>query len=185
MAYDEGKEKTTIKSLALGGGFTGGGPCAVDYKDGKIIRIRPLHFDERYRREEMNLWRIQKNGKTLEPNMKSLVGPFSLAYKKRAYSPNRIKYPMKRVDWDPNGERHPENRGKSKYKRISWDEAAGIVAGEIERIHKEYGPFGILAQVDGHAENKALHPAHGCPTILLSRKLKPARLNSVQCTLYG
>ena len=55
--------------------------------------------------------------------MKSLPSPFSLAYKKRTYSPNRIKYPLKRVDWDPNGERNPQNRGKSKYKRISWDEA--------------------------------------------------------------
>jgi len=48
--------------------------------------------------------------------MKSLPPPFSLGYKKRTYSPNRIKYPLKRVDWDPKGNRHPENRGKSKYR---------------------------------------------------------------------
>ena len=30
---------------------------------------------------------------------------------------------MKRVDFDPNGERNPQNRGKSGYVRISWDEA--------------------------------------------------------------
>ena len=35
--------------------------------------------------------------------MKTLIPPFSLAYKKRVYSSNRILYPMKRVDWDPNG----------------------------------------------------------------------------------
>ena len=50
------------------------------------------------------------------------------AYKKRTYSPNRVKYPLKRVDWDPNGERNPQNRGKSKYVRISWDEATDIIA---------------------------------------------------------
>ena len=77
--------------------------------------------------------------------MKSLPGPFSLAYKKRTYSPNRIKYPLKRVDWDPNGERNPQNRGKSKYERISWDEATDIIAAEIRRIHKKYGPLAILA----------------------------------------
>ena len=31
---------------------------------------------------------------------------------------NRLLYPMKRVDWDPNGERNPQNRGKSEFERI-------------------------------------------------------------------
>ncbi|MDP2916670.1 MAG: molybdopterin-dependent oxidoreductase, partial [Dehalococcoidia bacterium] len=90
-------------------------------------------------------------------------------YKKRVYSPNRIKYPLIRVDWDPEGERHPENRGKSKFKRISWDEAADIVASEIKRIHKQYGPLGILAQADGHGECKTIHAAHGQQTLLLEK----------------
>ena len=47
------------------------------------------------------------------------------------YSPDRLLYPMKRVDFDPNGERNPQNRGTSGYERISWDEALDIVAGEI------------------------------------------------------
>ena len=54
-------------------------------------------------------------------------------------------YPLKRVDWDPNGERNPQNRGKSKYVRISWDEATDIIAAEIRRIEKEYGLGAILA----------------------------------------
>ena len=64
-----------------------------------------------------------------------------LAYKKRAYSPNRIKYPLKRVDWDPNGERNPQNRGKSKYKRISWDEATDIIASEIRGCINNMAPL--------------------------------------------
>ncbi len=95
--------------------------------------------------------------------------PFSLAYKKRTYSPNRIKYPLKRVDWDPNGERNPQNRGKSKYKRISWDEATDLIAREIKRIHKKYGPYAILCQGDGHGECKTIHAAHGQPTLLLEK----------------
>jgi len=74
---------------------------------------------------------------------------------------------MKRVDWDPDGERHPENRGKSAYKRISWDEAAGLVAKEIKRVHKKYGPFSILCQIDGHGESKIVHGPHGCNRPLL------------------
>ena len=39
----------------------------------------------------------------------------------------RLLYPMKRVDCT-NGERHPENRGKSEFERITWDEAMDIIA---------------------------------------------------------
>jgi trimethylamine-N-oxide reductase (cytochrome c) len=67
--------------------------------DGKIIRIRPLHYDSKYALEQFNPWEIRKNGKTLKPMMKALPFPFSLAYKKRAYSPNRLRYPMKRVQF--------------------------------------------------------------------------------------
>jgi anaerobic selenocysteine-containing dehydrogenase len=143
-------DKTVIKALGLSGGIFGACPCAVDVKDGKVIRIRPLHWDSKYDSKTFNAWQITKNGKTFEPLMKAVPAPWSLAYKKRTYSPNRIKYPLKRVDWDPKGERNPQNRGKSKYVRISWDEATDIIADEIRRIHKTYGPLAILVQADGH-----------------------------------
>ena len=44
---------------------------------------------------------------------------------------------MKRVDFDPNGERNPQNRGKSAYVRISWEEALDLVAGEIKRLKRD------------------------------------------------
>jgi molybdopterin guanine dinucleotide-containing S/N-oxide reductase-like protein len=163
-----GEEKTTIKALGFLG-VGGGAPCAVDYRDGKIIRIRPLHYDWKYERKDLNPWKFDVRGKVLEPSFKSCPSPFSLGYKKRAFSPNRIKYPLKRIDWDPNGERNTQNRGKSKYKRISWDEAAEIISDEIKRIHKKYGPYAILAQVDGHGECKSVHAAHGQSTLLLDK----------------
>ena len=161
-------EKTTIKALGFLG-VSGGVPCMVDYRDGKVIRIRPLHYDCEYDRKELSPWKFEVRGKVLEPTFKSNPPPFSLAYKKRAYSPNRIKYPLKRVDWDPNGERNPQNRGKSKYRRISWDEAVEIVASEIKRVQEKYGPYAIMAQVDGHGEGKAVHAAHGQSTLLLDK----------------
>jgi len=162
-------QKTVIKALGLSGGIYGGAPCAVDVKDGKIIRIRPLHYDWKYNAADLNPWKYRRNGKTFEPLMKSMPSPYSLAYKKRVYSPNRIKYPLKRVDWDPNGERHPENRGKSKFKRISWDEASELIASEVKRIHKKYGPLAVLVQGDGHGECKFIHATHGSSTLLLDK----------------
>ena len=100
---------------------------------------------------------------------RSRPAPYATAYKKRTYSPNRVKYPLKRVDWDPNGERNPQNRGKSKYVRISWDEATDIIAREIARIHKQYGPNAILVQGDGHGESKTIHTPHGHSARLLTR----------------
>ena len=154
-------EKTVIKALGLSGGIYGGAPCAVDVKDGKIVRIRPLHYDWKYDAAQLNPWKYRRNGQTLEPLMKSMPSPFSLAYKKRVYSPNRVKYPLKRVDWDPNGERHPENRGKSKFKRISWTEAAKLIAGEVKRVHHQYGPLAVLVQGDGHGPAAGAPEAHG------------------------
>jgi hypothetical protein len=35
------------------------------------------------------------------------------AYEKKVHAPRRTPYPLKRVDWDPTGERNPQNRGIS------------------------------------------------------------------------
>ena len=114
------EEKTYIKGLSWCGNepFAGANASAVDVINGRIVRIRPFHFDWKYSPKDMNPWKITVRGNTLEPGMKTLLSPLSIAYKQRVYSPNRIKYPMKRVDWDPNGERNPQNRGISKFKRI-------------------------------------------------------------------
>lgn len=160
-------DKTVLRSLGLGGLYGGGAEGMVDVKDGKILRVRPFRFDWKYDRANVRTWKLQRNGKTLEPNWKSLPSPFSLAYKKRVYSPNRIKYPLIRVDWDPNGERNPQNRGKSKFRRASWDEVTNVVAAEIKRIQKKYGNNAILFQGDGHGENKTINTPHGQAGILL------------------
>jgi trimethylamine-N-oxide reductase (cytochrome c) len=162
-------EKTYIRALGLAGPPGGGVPTAIDVKDGKILRVRPLHFDSEYSREHIRPWSFKRNGIEFVSPVKSCPGSFSLAYKKRATSPNRIQYPMKRVDWDPDGERNPQNRGKSKFKRISWDEAASLVAREIMRVKETYGIEAILSQVDGHGENKYVHAPHGCQLLLLDK----------------
>ena len=99
--------------------------------------------------------------------MKTLIPPYSLAYKKRVYSPARIRYPMMRVDFDPDGERNPQNRGVSKFKRISWDKALDIITSEMNRIKDKYGPTSLLYQCDQHGENKVVQACHGAGRKLL------------------
>ncbi len=156
--------ETVVKGLSFSGVTEDGNTVQVDVKNGKIIRIRPFHFDWKYDRKP---WKFEARGKSFQSSMKALIPPFTLAYKNRVHSPNRTLYPLKRVDWDPNGERNPQNRGKSRYERITWDEATTIIANEIKRIKKKYGPTAILAQCDGHGETKVVHAAHGCNRRLL------------------
>ncbi|MBN1191197.1 MAG: molybdopterin-dependent oxidoreductase [Dehalococcoidales bacterium] len=161
--------RSVIKCLSQCSFALNGDPSELDVRDGKILRIRPLHYDSKYTREEIRPWRIEKEGKSLEPLLKAVIAPYQLAYKKRVYSPNRIKYPLKRVDWNPCGERNPQNRGISKYRRISWDEASTLIADEIKRIKKQYGPYAVLCHGDGHGETKTIHGPHGCQMLLMDR----------------
>jgi molybdopterin guanine dinucleotide-containing S/N-oxide reductase-like protein len=163
------KESSKLRGIGfIASGSGDANTSVVDVKNGKIVRIRPLHFDWKYDiKKDIKPWKMEVRGKSIEPVMKSLIPPYSLAYKNRIYSPNRILYPLKRVDWDPNGERNPQNRGKSKYVRISWDEALDTVASELKRIKKQYGPTAVLSQSDGHGETKVVHGPHGCFNKLL------------------
>lgn len=168
---DEPEESSITGSIFMGFGRDGF-PNRVDTKNGKIVRIRPLRYgEEGYGEDYLKPWKIDLDGAVLEPpSKKVLISPLGLCYKKRVYSPNRVRYPLKRVDWEPGGDPekiNSQNRGISKYKRISWDEATDIIASEIKRIQEKYGYFAILAQGDGHGEGKTVHGPHGCQTQLL------------------
>lgn len=126
--------------------LTNGGPIYVDVKDGKILRTVPIDLQS----EDAPSWTISARGRRFSPVRKALVSPHALSLKSMVYSDKRLLYPMKRVDFDPTGERNVQNRGKSGYVRIGWDEALDIVAGEIQRMKKEHG-LGSIA---------VFHPAH-------------------------
>ena len=164
-------ERSIVISTGLAGLGPGGNASILNTKNGKILRLRPLHYDWKYDKEQFNPWKMEARGKTLEPRMQTLPPAYCMAYTRRVYSPNRILYPLKRVDWDPNGERNPQNRGKSKYKRISWDEAAGIVASELKRVREKYDPYAVLVQCDGHGECGSINKCHGVHEDFFKRAL--------------
>jgi trimethylamine-N-oxide reductase (cytochrome c) len=125
---------------------TNGGPVRVYVKDGKIVRVRPLVLDE----TDPPSWAIEANGKEFSPYRKACLAAFTLTERAKVHSDERIKYPLKRVDFDPDGDRHPETRGKSGYEKISWDEALDIVAAEMKRIRSSYGPEAIMSRCSSH-----------------------------------
>ncbi len=125
---------------------TNGGPVFVYTKDGKIVRITPLEFDK----DDASPWSIDARGKKFTPPRRATLSPHGLASKSMVYSSKRLLYPMKRVDFDPNGERNPQNRGTSGYVRISWDEALDLAASEIKRIRRQHGHGAIFNSHGSH-----------------------------------
>ncbi|MCG6929257.1 MAG: molybdopterin-dependent oxidoreductase [Desulfofustis sp.] len=125
---------------------TNGGPVFVYVKEGRIVRITPIIFDEKDGRS----WTIRARGKEFTPPRRGSVNPYVLGLKSLIYSKDRLLYPMKRVDFDPHGERNCANRGISGYQRISWDEALDIVASEIKRVKQQHGPGAIMNSSGSH-----------------------------------
>ena len=160
-------QKRIFKACSLMGPRSGP-PAVVDTCDGKVVRVRPFYYDQHTDWESLHPWKIEAKGSSFGPPTRSLPGVYYNTYKKRVYSENRVRWPLKRVDWDPKGERNPQNRGKSKYVRISWDEAAQLIADELLRVREKYGMSAVLSETDLHGEGKHVAPCHGCPNRLLS-----------------
>ena len=74
-----------------------GGPLAIYVKDGKIVRMTPISFDSK----DPEPWTIRARGKTFTPPRKTSLAPHGQNAKSMVYSPDRLLYPMKRVDFDP------------------------------------------------------------------------------------
>src|SRR5882672_11109076 len=124
--------------------MTNGGPVFIYVKDGKIVRMTPIDLTE----DDGASWSIDAKGVKLTPPRKTTLAPHGQNAKSIVYSPDRLLYPMKRVDFDPNGERNPQNRGKSGYVRISWAEAHDLVGSEIKRLKSTFCP-GVMAVSHG------------------------------------
>jgi molybdopterin guanine dinucleotide-containing S/N-oxide reductase-like protein len=126
--------------------LTNGGPLYVYVKDGKIVRMTPIDLDD----SDAPSWTLSARGRVFRPMRRATVSVHALSLKSNVYSEKRILYPMKRVDFDPAGERNTHMRGKSGYERISWDEALTIVTDEIRRMRTQHGNGAIAV----------FHPAH-------------------------
>jgi molybdopterin guanine dinucleotide-containing S/N-oxide reductase-like protein len=118
----------------------------VYVKDGRVIRTSVIEYDER----DAPSWTIEARGQKFTPSRKAMVAPYALALRSLVHSEKRLLYPMKRVDFNPDGNRNCINRGVSGYVRISWDEALGIVSGEILRMKRRHGPGAIAIYHSSH-----------------------------------
>lgn len=125
---------------------TTGGPLFVYVKSGKIIRMTPMDLAD----DDPPPWTIRAKGHIFSPPRRMTIGTHGSGWKALIYSKDRNLRPMRRVDFDPDGERNIRNRGKSGYEPIGWDEAYRVVADEIRRVKTTYGPGSLFFQRSSH-----------------------------------
>jgi len=126
-------------------------PTQFEVKNGRIIRCRRIRFNDH--NPDIKQWSVTARGATWKAPLKSSCSPYYLMNKTRQTSANRIPYPLQRVDWEPGGDPAKINahmRGRSGYKRISWDEAATIIASEMKRVADTYGGEAVSCARSGH-----------------------------------
>jgi anaerobic dimethyl sulfoxide reductase subunit A len=109
---DQAEQKETIVYTACNSHCGGACMLKVHVKDGVVTRVETDDGEE--------------------PQFRACLRCRS--FRQRLYSPDRLKYPMRRVG----------ARGEGKFERISWDEAFSAVAKELTRVRDTYGPASII-----------------------------------------
>ena len=62
----------------------------------------------------------------------------------RTYAQDRILYPCVREGYLKNGYKSDKSkRGSDKYVRVSWEKAFDLIADELKRVYKNYGPDAV------------------------------------------
>lgn len=90
-----------------------------------------------------------------DPHPSPLLGNLSAV----ADSPMRIKRPAIRRGWLEGEPGHAQKRGADDYVEVSWPEAADIVANELQRVYKDFGPQSVFGGSYGWASAGRFHHA--------------------------
>jgi len=108
-----------------------GGGCILKLriKDGKIVCVEP---DDLYNRNVAREDEVLNDLDFVKQRLQQRPCEVAYAFPEMINHPQRILYPLKRADWSPENP-NPQNRGKSGFVRISWDEAISLIAEEIKR----------------------------------------------------
>jgi anaerobic selenocysteine-containing dehydrogenase len=105
-------------------------------KDGKLVRVE---------------------GMKESPLNAGKLCPKAFASMQWVYSPQRLRYPLKRV-----GE-----KGEGKFERVTWDEALDIIANKLKEQKEKYGPESLAVLSPQHRSYKdyiyRFMIAHGSP----------------------
>lgn len=130
-------------------------PLVSHVSGSKIIRSLPFYIPD-----DVRLYEIKTSRGTFSRPKKEVQMPLAFAAKRRVHSSTRVKYPLLRDDWSPDNP-NTEQRGRSGYRRISWDQALDIIVDQLKRVREKYGSMEpVLVQADGHGHSGYLQSLH-------------------------
>ena len=139
---------------------TTGGPVFVDVEDGRIVRMYPIDLAD----DDKGDWVIEARGRKFTPPRRTTLSPHAQAQRSMVYSPKRILHPMKRVDWDPKGERNTQQPRRLR----ATSRSAGTTA--LDLVTDELDPREARERPRLHPHHLQLAPPVGQP------RLPPQRL---------
>lgn len=161
----------TLSGLTLGKPLSG----APDLSLSGTFATGKSTFD-RYTTMTASHWGVAKvtvcGGKIerLDPVDEDLAPSLQLqSYGRSPYDQARIRYPMVRKSFLEKGHKAGgAGRGSDPFVRVSWDKAVELVAGEINRVAKAYGPTAIYGGSYGWMSSGALGNARNLMQRLLN-----------------
>lgn len=107
-------EETVYQGLCRGN-CGGGCRISVHVREGKVVKTSPMLSEE-------------------DP-LDNLICARGYTHAQRIYAPERIQYPMRRVEGTP--------RGNAEWERISWDDAIAEIVEKWQRYREEFGNSSI------------------------------------------
>ncbi|MBI2361674.1 MAG: molybdopterin-dependent oxidoreductase, partial [Deltaproteobacteria bacterium] len=113
----------------------GGSQCVlkVRRRNGKVTAIEP---DDHYNRGVGREDAVVSDADLIKNRLQLRGCPMAWVWHKLAYAPERLLYPMKRIEG--------AKRGEARFERISWNQALDLLAGKMEEMVENYGPYSII-----------------------------------------
>ncbi len=100
---------------------------------------------------------VRVEGMKESPINRGKLCPKAYASMQWLYSPQRLRYPLKRAG----------KKGEGKFERVTWDEALDIIAGKLKEQKEKYGPESLAILSPQHRSYKSYFmrflTAHGSP----------------------
>lgn len=90
-----------------------------------------------------------------DPHPSPLLGNLAAV----ADSPVRIKRPAVRRGWLEGKPGHEQSRGADDYVEVSWPEATALVANELQRVYRDFGPQAVFGGSYGWSSAGRFHHA--------------------------
>lgn len=129
---DDGSTFYTTCRCNCGGNYQ----CIIkaNVKDGRVVAVEP---DDRYNKNIAREDAYMDAEDVVKVRLQRRPCVMGMVWHKYAQLPERLLYPLKRVEGT--------KRGEGRYERITWEEALDTIAAKMIECRDKYGPLSIIS----------------------------------------